>query len=194
MTRKLFYGLEASWLGLRLDDQLRGAASVDAHQRDNITRSAFDVGLGYAFRPRVVLSIDVAGGFARAKNLRTEDATGSLVEDKRQGGHFVSANAALQGDVWRQLFVSGSFLVARQWFSSNLTLYADRFGRFLTSDGSLSPNGLTSDRAMNYYSEFSAGWRFTPQFLAQYVLSTDYGFSTPSHTLLLRYTFRTAEK
>jgi len=165
---------------------------VDSQQTDDISRAAFGVGLEYAFRPRVVLSFDVAGGFTRSKNLRTEDATRNLLEDKRQGGHFASAHAALQADVWRQLFVSGSLLVARQWFSSNLTLYPDRFGRFLMSDGLFSPNGL--DRSMNYYSEFGAGWRFTPQFLAQYVLSTDYGFSTPSHTLLLRYTFRTGEK
>jgi hypothetical protein len=194
LTRKLFYGVQASWLGLWLDDRLWRAASVDSHQTDNISRAAFGLGLGYAFRPRVVLSFDVVGGFTRSKNLRTEDATRNLLEDKRQDGHFVSIHAALQADVWRQLFVSASLLVARQSFGSNLTLYPDRFGRLLTSDGLFSPNALTSDRVMNYYSEFGAGWRFTPQFLAQYVLSTDYGFSTPSHTLLLRFTFRAAEK
>jgi hypothetical protein len=193
LTRKLFYGLQASWLGLWLDDRLLRAASVDSHQTDNISRAAFGVGLGYAFRPRVVLSFDVAGGFTRSKNLRTEDATRNLLEDKRQGGHFTSVHAALQADVWRQLFVSGSLLVARQSFSSTFTLYPDRFGR-LTSSGLFSPNGIASDRAMSYYSEFGLGWRFTPQFLAQYVISTDYGFSTPSHTLLLRYTFRIGEK
>ena len=45
-----------------------------------------------------------------------------------------------------------------------------------------------------YYSDFSVGWRFSPRLLVEYVLSTDYGLTVPSHTLLLRYTFHPPEK
>ena len=39
------------------------------------------------------------------------------------------------------------------------------------------------------FSDFGAGWRFSKNFLVQYLFSTDYGFSGSSHTLMVRYTF-----
>ena len=54
--------------------------------------------------------------------------------------------------------------------------------------------GQTLDRFGSYYSNFSVGWRFTPNFLAAYVFSTDYGRNPPGHTLLLRYTFNIGSK
>ena len=42
----------------------------------------------------------------------------------------------------------------------------------------------------NRFSDFGAGWRFTPNLFAQYVYSTDYGTTRGAHTLMLRYTFR----
>ncbi len=194
VTRRLFYGVQASWLGIRLDDSLRRSLSVDSHQQDNISRGAIGAGIGYAFTPRVVLSMDLAAGIARSKIFRAEDATGNPLEDQRQTNRFVSAHAALQADVWRQMFVSGSLLAIGRTFDSKLTLSPDRFGRILTSDGLFSPGGLTSDRTMSYYSEFGVGWRFNAGFLAQYVVSADYGLSTPSHTLLLRYTFHPGKR
>ena len=194
MTGRLFYGVEASWLGIRLDDSLRRSLSVDSHQRDNISRGAIGAGIGYAFKPRVVFSMDLSVGTARSKIFRVEDATGNPLEDQRQTNRFVSANAALQADVWRQMFVSGSFLAIGRTFDSKLTLSPDRFGRILTGNGLFLPGGLTSNRTMSYYSEYGVGWRFNDGFLAQYVISTDYGLSTPSHTLLLRYTFHPGKK
>jgi hypothetical protein len=194
VTRRLFYGVEASWLGIRLDDSLHRSLSVDSHQQDNISRGAIGAGIGYAFKPRVVFSMDLAGGIARSKILRAEDATGNPLEDQRQTNRFVSAHAALQADVWRQMFVSGSLQAIGRTFDSKLILSPDRFGRILTSDGLFLPGGLTSERTMSYYSEFGVGWRFNAGFLAQYVISTDYGLSTPSHTLLLRYTFHPGKR
>lgn len=141
-----------------------------------------------------MLSLDLAAGIARSTLHRTEDSTGSLLGNLRQNNRFVSAHAAIQADVWRQMFVSGSLLGIRRRFDTNLSLFPDRFGRALTSDGLFVPGGLTSDRTMSYYSEFGVGWRFNSKFLAQYVISTDYGISTPSHTLLLRYTFHPKAK
>ena len=194
LTRRLFYGVEATWAGVRLDDALQRIVSVNAHQRNEISRGAIGAGIGFAIRPRVVLAFDLAGGFARSRLLRTEDVTGNLLEDQRQRNRFVSAHAALQADVWRQLFVSGSILRISRRADSNQTLFMDRFGRVLTSNGITIAGGPLSDQTGNSYSEFGVGWRFNSKFLAQYVISTDYGLSTPSHTLLLRYTFHPKAK
>jgi FecR-like protein len=194
LTRKLFYGAQASWFLLSLDEQLKLSAIVNSHEHDRTTGSSFAVGLGYAFRPRIVLTLDIAGGFANTTTMRTEDATGNLLERNLRGSPFLSAHEAIQADVWRHLFVSGSLLTIRQTLSTNLALYPDRFGRLLTSDGTFAPNGLTRGRSTIYYSEFGVGWRFTDNFLAEYVLSTTYGLTQPSHIFLLRYSFRIPER
>jgi hypothetical protein len=193
LTNKLFYGAQASWFLLSLDEQLKLSTIVNSHEHDRTTGSSFAVGLGYAFRPRIVFTLDLAGGFANTTAVRTEDATGNILERNRRSSPFFSAHEAIQADIWRRLFVSGSLLTVRQTLSRNLTLYPDRFGRLLTSDGAFVPNGLTRDRSTNYYSEFGAGWRFTDNFLSEYVFSTNYGLTRPSHIFLLRYSFRVRE-
>lgn len=92
------------------------------------------------------------------------------------------------------MFVTGSLLTTRQNFYQNLTLYPDRFGQLQTSDGTFAPNGYTSNGSMSYYSEFGVGWRFNDNFLAEYVFSTDYGKTSPSHVFLLRYTFHKRDR
>jgi hypothetical protein len=193
LTRKLFYGAQASWFLLSLDEQLKLSSIVYSHEHDRTTGSSFAIGLGYAFRPRIVFTLDLAGGFANSTTMRTEDATRNILERNHRGSPFLSAHEAIQADIWRHLFVSGSLLTVRQTLSTNLVLYPDRFGRLLTSDGIFAPNGLTRDRTTLYYSEFGAGWRFTDNFLAEYVLSTNYGLTRPSHVFLLRYSFRVRE-
>ena len=194
LTRKLFYGAQASWFLVSLNEQLRLAAIVNSHSHNRTHGSSFAVGLGYALRPRVFLTLDLAGGFSNSRNMRTEDATGKPVEQGTSSSPFFSAHGAVQADVWRNLFVSGSLLAVHQNFQRDLTLYPDLFGRLLTSDGSFAPNGYTSDGVMSYYSEFGVGWRFNRNFLAEYILVTDYGKSPPSHVFLLRYTFDRNER
>jgi hypothetical protein len=193
LTKKLFYGVQASSFLLSLDEQLKLSTIVNSHEHDRTTGSSFAVGIGYAFRPRIVLTLDLAGGFANTTTMRTEDASGNLLERNHRSSPFLSAHEAIQADIWKHLFVSGSLLTVRQTLSTNLALYPDRFGRLLTSDGIFAPNGLTRDRTTLYYSEFGAGWRFTDNFLAEYVLSTNYGLTRPSHVFLLRYSFRVRE-
>jgi hypothetical protein len=193
LTRKLFYGAQASWFLLSLDDQLKLSSSVNSHARDRTAGSSFAVGLGYALRPRIVFTLDLAGGFSNTTTLRTEDATGNLLERNRRSSPFLSAHAGFQADVWRRLFVTGSLLTVRQTVSTNLALYPDQLGRLLASDGTFAPNGFTSDRSTLFYSEFGVGWRFTNNFLAEYVFSTNYGVTRPSHVFLLRYSFRVRE-
>jgi hypothetical protein len=76
----------------------------------------------------------------------------------------------------------------------DLTLYPDSLGRLLTSDGNFAPNGYTSNGSNSYYSEFGVGWRFNDALLAEYIFSTDYGRSRPSHVFLLRYSFHKGER
>ena len=189
LTRKLFYGAQASWFVLSLDEQLRLSTIVNSHQHNRTTGSSFAVGLGYAFRPRVVFTLDLAGGFSNTAALRAEDITGNPLERNRRTSPFFSAHTAVQADVWKSLFVNGSLLTVRQNLYRDLTLYPDRLGRLLTSDGTFAPNGYTSNSSTSYYSEFGVGWRFNRALLAEYVFSTDYGKTPPSHVFLLRYSF-----
>jgi hypothetical protein len=80
-----------------------------------------------------------------------------------QNNRFVGFHAAVQSDLTRRLFASASFLHASLL---NVWSHANRF------------------------SDYGAGWRFTPNLFAQYVYSTDYGVTSAAHTLMLRYTFR----
>jgi hypothetical protein len=194
LTRKLFYGAQASWFRLSLDEQLRLSTIVNSHEHDRTTGSSFAVGLGYALHPRVVFTLDLAGGFSNTASVRAEDATGNPLERNRKTSPFFSAHTAVQADVWKSLFVSGSLLTVRQNLYRDLALYPDSFGRLVASDGTVAPNGYTSDSSTTYYSEFGVGWRFNEAFLAEYIFSTDYGKSRPSHVFLLRYTFHKSER
>jgi hypothetical protein len=190
ITRKLFYGAQASWFLLSLNDRLNLASIVNSNERDRTTGSSFAVGFGYVFHPRVVFSLDLEGGFSNTTTMRKERATGNLLERNEQTSPFFAVHTAVQASVWRGLFVTASVLTLRQNFSRDLTLYPDSLGRLLTSDGTFAPNGFTSTSSTSNYSEFGVGWRFNSAFLAEYIFSTDYGKRRPSHVFLLRYNFR----
>jgi hypothetical protein len=141
-----------------------------------------------------VLSFDVAGGITRINDRRLERATGNLLETEKERAHFVSLHAAVQADVWRRSFLSASVLSVTQKQVNDLALFPDRFGRRVTSDGMFMPNGRSRDHFTDYFGNFGAGWRFNRNFLAEYILSTDFGQTSPRHTLLLRYTFSRGEE
>jgi hypothetical protein len=193
LTRRLFYGVQASWFLLSLQEQLRLSTIVDSHEHKRTSGSSFSVGLGYALRPRVVFTLDLAGGFSNNTTGRAEDATGNLLEHNYRSSPFFSAHTAVQADLWKNSFVSGSLLTVRQNVYQDLLLYPDRFGRLLTSDGISAPNGSTSNGLMFYYSEFGVGWRFNKALLGEYIFSTDYGATRPNHVFLLRYSFHKRE-
>ena len=194
ITPRLFYGVEGALLLANVDEQLHRTTIVDSHEQDRTRRATLGLGLGYALRRRTLLSFDLTGGLSPTNDWRYENATGHLLEAKRQSTRFWSAHAALQTDLWRGLFASASVLAVTQSLTTDLSLYPDRFGRRRTSDGLITSSGQTRDRSTGYYSHFGAGWRLTPNLLAEYVCSTDYGRTSPSHTLLLRYTFNLGGK
>jgi hypothetical protein len=194
ITRRLFYGAESTVLFGRSNESLRSAVIVDSNERSRTTRATLGFGVGYALRPRTVFSFDVSGGLARTLSLRREDATSNVLEEEHETSRFLSLHAAMQADIWRHLFLSGSVLSLTQSRVTDFHLFPDRFGRRLTADGLFSPDGRSRDRFTDYFSNFGVGWRFKPYLLAEYVLSTDFGQTSPRHTLLLRYTFNLGGK
>jgi hypothetical protein len=42
----------------------------------------------------------------------------------------------------------------------------------------------------SHFSDFGIGWRFSRHLFVQYLFTTDYGVTAPSHALMLRYTFK----
>ncbi|HEV7860476.1 MAG TPA: FecR family protein [Pyrinomonadaceae bacterium] len=194
LSRRLFYGAEGSLFFGRNDEGVRREGVVDSNERSRANRATLGFGVGYALHPRTVFSFDIAGGISHARGLRREDLTGNALEDEHQTARFLSLHGAVQAEVWRRLFVSGSILSVTQSRVTDLQLFPDRFGRRLTTDGIFVPDGRSRDRFTDYFSNFGAGWRFTPNFLVEYVFSTDFGQTSPRHSLLLRYTFKPGGK
>ncbi len=194
ITRRLFYGIEGSYLSLDNDERIRRRRVVDSNTSVRSTRAAAGFGLGYLFRSRTIFSFDVAAGTVGTNDARFEKSTGNLLEKDKGRAYFVSVHGAVQADVWRKLFVSGSVLSVTQSRVADLTLYADRFGRRVTDTGIFEPDGRTRDHFTDYFSNFGIGWRFSRNFLAEYIFSTDFGQTAARHTVLFRYTFSHGEK
>lgn len=194
ITSRLFYGVEGSYFYSNTAGRTLRAPVVDSNAFARSTRSTLSFGLGYLVRPRTVFSFDLAGGFAHIADNRSERATGNSLEDEKRKAFFLSLHGAVQADVWRRLFVSGSVLSVSQTRITDLMLYPDRFGDRLGSDGIFKPDGRTRDRFTDYFSNFGAGWRFTPNLLAEYIFSTDFGQTSSRHTILLRYSFNPGGK
>jgi hypothetical protein len=188
-TPRLSYGFAAAWLGISLLDGMNRIATVDSHERDRSQRGSVAVGLGYALTRRTTLSFDLAGGSGRTWGARTEDYTGALLQNAVAGSHFVSAHAAVQSDVTRRLFLTASFLNVWQAHNLNESLFPDRFGYRTSVEDAFFPMNPSAAQYAPRFSDFGAGWRFNRNLFAQYVYSTDYGASSATHTLMLRYTF-----
>jgi hypothetical protein len=73
---------------------------------------------------------------------------------------FASVHVAAQHDLTRRVFLSASFLQMNY----------------------IAPYG-------SHFSDFGAGWRFTRNLYTQYLYSTDYGVTSGTHTLMLRWVF-----
>jgi hypothetical protein len=139
---------------------------------------------------RAVLTLDVAGGTSRVASSRYEDAAGNLLQNGTANGHFVSGHAAIQIDLSRQLFVSASYLNVWRAQHLNVNLFPDQFGATSLVQDSFFPLTPTAYDLASHFSDFGVGWRFSPNFFVQYLFTTDYGATSSSHSLLLRYTFK----
>ena len=188
LARRVFYGLNASMVGLSLDDALVRAGAVNSHQRDRSRRPAFGAGLGYVLSPRVILTFDAVGGTSSLTARRLENATSRLLQNGNVDDRFVSAHAAIQADLSRHLFVSGSLVAVAQTRHTGLSVFADRFGKISPIGDSIFPIPASRYQAVGKYSDYGAGWRFSPDLFVQYLYSTDYGYTSGTHTVMLRYT------
>ena len=190
LGRRFFYGVEASWLGLALSDDLTRSIAVDSHQRDRAQRSSAALGFGYFLNQRTVLSVDFAGGTSRASTGRTEIGTGDLLQTGIQNSRFVSANLGVQTKVSSHLFLNASLLAIWQAYDLSQAIYPDSFGNTVLITDPFLPLTATGYRPPRRSSDFGAGWRFSNSLFVQYVFSTSYGVDSGGHTFMLRYTFR----
>jgi hypothetical protein len=189
ITPRLYYGFAGSWLGISLLDGLVRQNTGNSHERDRAYRGSVGAGLGYSLSRRTILTFDLAGGASHNSALRTEDSTLRLLQNSGSTSRFISLHGAVQHDLTRRLFVSASYLNVWQSDGLNLSLFPDRYGNIVqVSDTFSSLTSATS--AASHFSDYGVGWRFTPNLWVQYVYSTDYGFSSATHSLLLRYTLR----
>ncbi len=190
LTRRLYYGLEGSWINVGIKEKIRRAVIVDASAQETISRGA--IGAGIAFSPwkRAIFSADFNVGKSWINEKYYEDETGNLLQDERQQTFFLSPHVGFQTDVWRQFFVNVSMLGVRQTGKVDLSLFPDRFDRRLTSFGLIEADGRTLLRQLSSFSDFGAGWRFNPNLLAEYIYSVNRDLGPPRHIFLLRYTFK----
>lgn len=188
LTRKIAYGLEASWVGVSLSDALVRTAG-NSNQSDGGHRSAMGLGLAYTLNRRTVLNLDLSGGASRAGTARREDSTGNVLQTGSESSRFLSSHVAVQANVWRGLYLLSSFMYIWQSQAIGTQVFPDQLGNTVAiADPFLAilPN---LNRPATRYSDFGLGWRFTPNLLAQFTYSTDYGATSDISSLVLRYTF-----
>ncbi|MBS1789401.1 MAG: FecR domain-containing protein [Acidobacteria bacterium] len=193
LTKRLFYGAEAHWLITGVREKIDRSIIVEAAENERINRTAVSFGLGYQLFRRTVLSADLTTGVSNIRENYSERASGNLIESEKVRLRFLSVQAGLQTDLWRNLFTSVSFFTLAQSRTENHRLFPDRFGRLLDTNGFFVPDGITNERFADNYADFGLGWRITKTILAEYILATSYGQRAPNHILLLRYTFKRDE-
>ena len=144
--------------------------------------------------PRVILTFDAAGGRSNLSALRLENATSSTLQNGHSDSRFVSFHTAIQADVTRHFFLSGSLLAVSQTRQTGFLVFPDRLGMIAPIGDSFFPIPASRYQAVGKYSDYGAGWRFSPDLFVQYVYSTDYGYTAGTHTVMLRYTIRLSKE
>jgi hypothetical protein len=187
---RLFYGITGAWEEISLANSLVRTGVVNSSQQDRGALGSIGFGIGYLLSHRTVLTLDSAGGTSRLAAARTENATGNLLQNGTANSHFLSTHAAVQVDLSRRIFVSVAYLNvwhAQHW---NVDLFPDSFGSTSLVQDSFLPLTPSAYQLASHFSDFGIGWRFSTNCFAQYLFTTDYGVTAPSHTLMLRYTFK----
>jgi hypothetical protein len=189
ISPRLFYGFTGSWLNVSLADGLVRTGVVNSHEHDSAQRATVGSGLGYALNHRTLLTFDVDGGTSRVAAQRVEDATGNILQNGTANGHFLSAHFAIQSDLSRHLFVTASYMNVWHAQHLNVNLFPDQTGATSMVQDSFFPITPSAYQLASHFSDFGIGWRFSPNLFIQYLFTTDYDVTAPSHALMLRYTF-----
>ncbi len=170
LTRRWFYGVEASWITERVTDDYEYQRS-QLTQRRAAQRPRIGGGLGFAWRPRTIFSFDLSSSRKATDEANVETTRDDTYRDQqRYGARFLNGHLGLQTDLGRRLFASASVLRVFERRTFELFAYHENY--------------------RTTFSHFSMGWRVKPNWLAQYFVSTDYGSRRPSHSLVLRYEFQ----
>jgi len=130
-------------------------------------------GIGYALGEDTVFSVDISGGTERYDLKFNAGGTGFDLP-KFQAINFVTAHAGGQTEIRKRLLVSGSYLYTSGCcLSANPFIFISRF--------------QLNKELPSQYLNLGAGWRIKRNWIAQYIYSSDFGSSLPSHTLMFRY-------
>lgn len=190
---RLFYGFEGSLFGLSLQDSLSTAGTASSQQRDRLNRESAGFGIAYLPWRRTVLAADFAFGFSRIGAIRTQSAGGLLLQNGNDDSRFESLHIALQREIGSRFFLLGSYMNVWQRDTLSYSVFPDSSGYAQPVSDSLFSTSPASYLSPRHLSDFGGGVRLSRDLLAQYTFSTDYGYSSSSHTLMLRYTFRSSK-
>jgi hypothetical protein len=77
------------------------------------------------------------------------------------------------------------------WHAQNLnvSLFPDQTGATSMVQDSFFPVTPSAYQLASHFSDFGIGWRFSQNLFMQYLFTTNYDVTSPSHALMLRYTF-----
>jgi FecR protein len=184
MTRRLFYGIEGSYLYELIKSRYRDQGQPQTGERDLARRARLAVGTGFAINSRTVLSLDITGGLYNTNKpsfgglgfFSFYRYSGAFADPLAHGrGALLSGHAMIQTNPWRNLFLSASSLSTVGW---NRITSKDLYGVY-----------NSSVRDSNYLTNIGIGWRFKPNLITEYLFSIDHTNRRPSHSLMLRYTF-----
>ena len=194
ISGKLFYGAEAAWFGLSLQDAFATGGALASQQRDREHRESAGVGIGYTPWRRTILASDFAFGLSDIGAVRTQSGSGLLLQNGIADYHFASLHVALQRQIGSRFFVLGSYLNVWQGNKLSYSVFPDSSGDAQPLSDSLFSTSPSSYLSARHLSDFGGGMRISRDLLVQYLFSTDYGFSSSSHTLMLRYTFHSSKE
>lgn len=187
LTRRLFYGVEGSSLHERIRSRRETLNQPVVHNRYLARRGRVGAGLGFFLTSKILLNFDIAGGlFYNTEPMETPPCfCGNIPapfpsSQRGSRGRFLSTHAAIQTNLWRNLFLS----------ASNLKLVRTDFLTYNSSDLNGAVFSFTHKNVYSpLLSNVGIGWNFKPNLAAEYIFSIDTSNRAPSHSIKLRYTF-----
>ncbi|MBO0723048.1 MAG: hypothetical protein J2P41_19645, partial [Blastocatellia bacterium] len=189
ITRRLFYGIEGSYLYEQMKSRQILNQIVD-NRRFLGRRARFGGGVGFAPTSRIIINGDVSGGlFNTSKPPELYSIQYDFVPEGRfeetivpnpsvgERGSFFSTHIAVQGRIWRNAFASSSFL---RTIGSDIRYYYNNYS------GAQYPQNYWVPA--DFITSAGFGWKFKQGLTAEYLLSME-NRHIASHSIMLRYTF-----
>ncbi|HNG28644.1 MAG TPA: FecR family protein [Blastocatellia bacterium] len=194
LTRQLLYGAESSLLHesvrrtVFVDNTLSGEPNETLRSTATITRAALGGGIGYLRRVESgfsqTFSLDAATGLRRAHSSAVSEPS-LRANSGSTSTRFLTLHFSAQAGIYQRVFFGGSWLTAQDW-----------------SVSTSAAGGRRNSSSIRHVPGLSLGWLVKPELLLQYVRTTGSSRSTanngaftsdragtPSHSLMLRYTF-----